>query len=309
MKDLTCDYLVFDISNLLYAGFYADPNQEEEVSAGLAAHIALQTLNKYFKMFKPRKQVIMACDRNSWRKEYTASELCVSKKPYKGNRRTNLTPKQQLKYEKFCEHLKEFEQLIQLHTTIVVLAAEQLEADDLIAGFVQFHSDSDNKIIIVSEDSDLQQLTKHKNVIQVGPVKGKILDLAKFDNDPLYYVFQKCVRGDPTDNVQSAYPRVRSTRIKSVYNDNFERVNFMKEAWTNENGIQFTVGDLFNENKILIDLECQPDYIKDKIDIALATQLSKKHKFSMFHTLQYVGKHKLNKIKEGIDQYLPLLSH
>lgn len=309
MKNLTCDYLVFDISNLLYACFYADPNQDEETLVGLAAHSALVTLNKYFKMFSPRKRVIATFDRHSWRKDYTASEQCISKKPYKGNRRQNLSPSQQAKYALFCTHLQEFEKLLSEHTSITVLSEEGLEADDLIAGLVQYLSGTDEQIIIVSEDSDLQQLTRYSNVTQVGPVKGKVLDLNKYDDDPLYYLFQKCVRGDPTDNIQSAYPRVRQTRIKEAYEDPFKHTTLMKEQWVNEHGVTFTVEQLFEENQLLIDLSKQPEYIKDKIDLTLATQLSKKHKFSMFHLLQYLGKHKLVKIKDSIDQYLPMLSH
>ena len=52
-------YLVFDISNLLYRTFFVQRQENDETLAGIAAHSALVTLNKYFKKYKPDR-VVMA---------------------------------------------------------------------------------------------------------------------------------------------------------------------------------------------------------------------------------------------------------
>lgn len=119
-----CDYLVFDISSVLYRTFYAQKTDDDITIAGLASHAALTTLNKYYKMYKPAKGVVMAFDRESWRKTYMSSDVAISKKPYKGNRRLDLSPSQQLKYARFKQHLKELEELITSHTTIITLVGE-----------------------------------------------------------------------------------------------------------------------------------------------------------------------------------------
>lgn len=300
-------YLVFDISNMLYRTFFVQRQETDETLAGLATHTALVTLNKYFKKHKPHR-VVMAFDRKSWRKEYTASEACLSKKPYKGNRRQDMTPAQQEKYARFIDHMKEFEALIENYTTILTLVEQDLEADDLIAGFCQQEASEDNEIIIISTDTDLLQLKRYPNVAVVSPANDKEQMLDEFDNDPLYYVFQKCIRGDATDNVQSAFPGVRQTRIKKAFTDPFERENLMKELWTNENKVQFRVQDLFEENQKLIDLEKQPDDIRQLIELSVKAAVKRKREFSMFFILKFIGKYKLIKIKESIDQYLPLLS-
>lgn len=300
-------YLVFDISNLLHRTFFAQRDLDDDTIAGMASHIALVTLNKYFKQFKPHV-VVMAFDRSSWRKVYTASDECVSKKPYKGNRRQDMTPAQEAKFQRFMNHLKEFESLIHDNTTIVSLACDSLEADDLIAGFVQIYSDDDNDIVIISADSDLLQLTKHPNVSVISPATDKPQSLDEFGGDPVYYVFQKCVRGDSTDNVQSAFPRVRATRIQKAFNDEFERVQLMAETWSDHNGVEFVVGDLFAENEKLINLEKQPKDIRKLIFQTVTEEMERPRQFSMFHILKFIGKYKLVKIKEGIDQYIPLLS-
>lgn len=313
-------YLVFDISNLLYRTFFVQRQEDDETLAGLATHTALVMLNKYFKQHKPDK-VVMAFDRKSWRKDYTASEACISKKPYKGNRRQDMTPAQEIKYRKFLEHMKEFESLIATQTTIITLVEDTLEADDLIAGFCQVESGDDVRITIISTDSDLLQLIKYPNVQVISPATDKVQTLSDFDEDPVYYVFQKCIRGDSTDNVQSAFPRVREARIKKAYVDPFERVQLMKEQWTapgpvilKEDGteeattVTFVVEDLFRENEILINLEKQPSAIRERILRSVVEALDKERKFSLFHMLKFIGKYNLTKIKESIDSYVPMLS-
>lgn len=302
-------YLCFDISNMLYRTFYAQITEDDQTLAGMASHMALTTLNKYYKQFRPDK-VVMAFDRSSWRKTYTADRPQL--KPYKGNRRKDMTPAQQLKYERFMNHLAEFETLIIKHTTITTLVGDMLEADDLIAGFAQSHPD--DEIIIVSADSDLAQLLKHDNVKIISPATDKEQDyLKKFDNDPEFYLFQKCVRGDLTDNIQSAYPRVRSTRIKEVYDDalngdGYKFVTFMKETWTDHEQRTWTVEEMFKHNQALIDLEKQPKHIRDLITETINREISISKQFSYFHILKFIGKYKLEKIKDNIENFIPMLS-
>lgn len=305
--DIDIKILVFDISNLLHRTFFAQKGEDDETLAGLATHTALVTLNKYFKMYKP-DVVIMAFDRSSWRKEYTASDVCISKKPYKGTRRQDMTPAQQAKYKRFLGHLAELECLIRDYTTIVTLAADKLEADDLIGGVVRLYNAPDTEITIISSDSDLLQLARYQNVKVISPATDKEQSLADYDNDPVYYLFQKCVKGDPTDNVQSAYPRVRTTRIRKAYEDSFERVQLMNETWTDQTGRELRVGDVYKENELLIDLSKQPEYIQKIITDTVSTAMSSPRTFSMFHILKFIGKYKLTRIRDGIDQYIPLLS-
>ena len=304
-----CAWLVFDISNILYRTFFAQRDETDDVIAGLATHSALTTLNKYFKAYKPTQGVVMAFDRSSWRKAYTASEACLSKKPYKGNRRKDMTPSQKEKYSRFLEHIDEFEQLIAEHTTIVTLAQPSLEADDLIAGFCQFNSSLETPVVVITADSDMLQLVMNPGVTVVSPATDKPQSLSEYFDDPNYYVFMKCLRGDPTDNVQSAYPRVQSKRIRKAYEDEFEKVQLMKETWTNPDGITFVVEDLFAENELLIHLEKQPPDIRDLIEAVVMVSVAKKRQFSMFHLLKFIGKYKLNRIKESLDQYIPMLSN
>lgn len=306
--------LVFDISNMLYRTFFANKkNHTAEESAGLAQHSALITLNKYFRLYKPHK-VVMAYDRSSWRKAYTLDELCISKKPYKGNRRQNMTPAEKEMFARFTKHLNEFEEMMTKQTSVICLAGDGLEADDLVAGVCDIFED--DEVIIISADKDLMQLLRGPNVRLIDPATGKdrrqMLN-ADFDGDVDYFMFEKCIRGDAGDNVQSAFPGVRKTRIKKAYVDAFEKVNLMNETWSigepgTDEYVEHRVKDLFMENQLLMDLNEQPGIIRDKMKLIIETTLDDPGTYSHFHFLKFLGKYELKKIAEQIDNFVPMLS-
>jgi 5'-3' exonuclease len=300
---------------MLYRTFFVNKMKHSvEESAGLAHHSALITLNKYFRNFKPHK-VVMAFDRTSWRKAYTADEsLCISGKPYKGNRRQNMTPAEKEMFAKFIRHLNDFEDMMDRKTSVVCLAGDGLEADDLIAGVVDEFPD--DEVIVVSADKDLIQLLRNPNVKLIDPATGedrrKLLD-KDYDGDVDYFMFEKCIRGDTGDNVQSAFPGVRKTRIKKAYTDAFEQVNLMNESWSigdkgTDDYKEFLVKELFEENKLLMDLTAQPDVIKDRVKQTIEEAFNDPGEYSHFHFLKFLGKYELKKISEQVDNFVQMLS-
>ncbi len=296
------------MSNLLYRTFFAHHAEDDITIAGLATHSALVTLNKYYRQYKPDK-IVAAFDRPSWRKEYTASDECLSKKPYKGTRRQTMTPAQKLKYEQFCAHLNEFEQLITDHSTVITLAGAGLEADDVIAGFIQVQTlDPINEIIVISQDKDMIQLLRFENVRVVDPASGKDRTLEEWNGDADYFMFLKCIRGDIGDNVQSAYPKVRETRVLKAYNDPFEKANLMNESWKGVSDKEFVVKDLYKENQLLMDLSMQPEDIQKLMVKTVLNALKKESKFSYFHFMKFLGKYGLKKVAEQADNFVHLLS-
>lgn len=307
--------LVFDISNMLYRTFFVNKMKHSvEESAGLAHHAALITLNKYFRNFKPHK-VVMAFDRTSWRKAYTADEeLCISGKPYKGNRRQNMTPAEKEMFAKFIRHINDFEDMITKQTSVICLAGDGLEADDLIAGVTE--ALPDDEVIIVSADKDLIQLLRGPNVKLIDPATGKdrrTLLNEEYNGDVDYFMFEKCIRGDTGDNVQSAFPGVRKTRIKKAYTDAFERVNLMNETWSigakgTDEFKEFIVKDLVEENKLLMDLTAQPDIIKEMVKKVIDEAFENPGQYSHFHFLKFLGKYELKKISEQVDNFVKMFS-
>ena len=255
----------------------------------------------------------MAFDRPSWRISYTKSDKCVSGLVYKGERRKDQTESQKERYKLFKQHVADFELLIKENTSIIALARQNLEADDLIAGAVQLITmeNEENEAIIVSADKDFMQLLRYDNVYLVDPATGNERTLEEYNFDADLFMFEKCFRGEGKggDNVQNAYPRLRKNKIVEAYTDDFARSNLMNHTWEHPlSKKKFRVGDLFKENELLMDLESQPEHIAIDIIESVQKGLSTPGKFDYFKFIKYCGKHGLTKVKDGSDQYIDMLS-
>ncbi len=124
-------------------------------------------------------------------------------------------------------------------------------------------------------------------------------------------MFEKCIRGDAGDNVQSAYPRVRRTRILKAYEDEYEKTNIMEHEWTlpsDDGEKKFTVKDLYKENILLMDLEAQPEDIQRLMVETVLHGLQNPGKFSYFNFLHWLGQYGLERVAENLESYVPMLS-
>lgn len=327
-----CDYLVFDVSSILYRTFFQNKNEDIIISTGLAHHMALMSMKKFYNKFTPRKKVIMTFDRPSWRLVYTESDNCISGRKYKGNRRQKMTPREKAKFAAFQEHIGEFEEIMRKHTGIMCLSAEGLEADDLVAGICEaFGTDGGDDIIIVSKDRDLAQLQGkdkdifYTNIQQWDPSTGNqitietaIQDLLK-EKKPIphelvnvdFFLFAKKLRGDKGDNVQSAYPGVRKTRIIKAWNDEFERVNLLNHTWKNEDKKEFIVKQLFDEGDLLMNLRSihpQLNSIRLEALKTIFNEMQNPGKFSYFKFLKFLNDYEMDKITDSLESFIPLLN-
>lgn len=304
--------MIVDTSNLLFRvaavrSKYHDTGTPEE-KAGLSMHMALNSLNKFYKKFKPDQIVLTFEGSKNWRKEYTKSEQCISKKLYKGNRVYDSS------MEPFFELIKSFQDLAKNHSSLICLSNPLLEGDDLFAGFVQRFSNTSDEIIGISGDKDFVQLLKHKNFTLIDPDTGKprTVEAVCGVDSVDYFMFEKAFRGDKSDNVFPAYPRVFKKRLLQCLADEYELTKIMNETWseTTESGevITYRVGDLFEENNLLMNLECQPAHIKEEIIKTLDTGLGVHGKFSLFHFTKFCGAFSLKQIAENATQFAELFS-
>jgi|SRR5579859_720608 len=305
--------MVVDTANLLFRvaaahGKYNQTGTAEE-RAGLALHMALNSLNKYYKMFKPDQVAMTFEGFNNWRKEYTKSSACKSQKVYKANRvkDPSMIP--------FFELIKAFEDLARNHTSLVCLSAPTLEGDDLFAGYVQRFTEAGDEVIGISGDKDFVQLLKYKNFQLINPDTGKprnLIDVCGVD-DSIFFMFEKGMRGDKGDNVFPAYPRVLKKRLLKCLNNDYELTKIMNETWSftdPETKLETTyrVGDLFDENILLMDLSAQPESVKKVISDTLDHELVNHGKWNFFQFTKFCGKYGLKQIAENSTQFAKLFS-
>jgi 5'-3' exonuclease len=200
-----------------------------------------------------------------------------------------------------------------------------LEADDLVAGWIQAHPQDHHTI--VSSDTDFHQLLA-ENVNQYNGVadelhtlqgifdkKGKMVIDKKTKEpkkipDPKFILFEKCMRGDPTDNVFSAYPGVRTKGSKNkvglieAYADmdkkGFSWNNMMLQSWTDHNGVEHKVLDDYQRNRTLVDLSAQPDNVRTWINETIVTNsITKNRPMVGAQFLKFCGKYDLAKLSEN----------
>ncbi len=313
------DNLLFDVSGLLYRTFHAtqrvslkrsslagmddddDENVATEQHSSVAIQAALNSMQTYFQKFKPRR-VIACFDRpGNWRKQYMSSELSIAKREYKGNRRQNFSPAQQANYHKLLEHMAEFEKLLENETGIITLAAKLLESDDCIAGFVQRFPTERN--VIASNDSDMSQLiTETTSVCNLSSGELVVCE------DPAFFLFEKTFRGDTADNIMNIYPGIRTEKLRQAQTDAYLLANILAEKHTTPDGVSVTVGDLWEENKLLIDLSKQPEFIRDLINSTVDVGMSKTKRFDYWKFAAFCKKHKLNAVMDRLPTLKPLLS-
>ena len=117
-------------------------------------------------------------------------------------------------------------------------------------------------------------------------VKDKATGEPKAVPDPKWVLFEKCMRGDTSDNVFSAYPGVRTKGTKNkiglqeAFADRDKKGyswnNMMLQRWTDHEEVEHKVIDDYNRNVTLIDLTAQPNEVKVKIAETIANGSSAK---------------------------------
>ena len=137
--------------------------------------------------------------------------------------------------------------------------------------------------------------------------------------DPEWILFEKCMRGDPTDNVFSAYPgvRVKGSRnkvgLQEAYDDRntrgFNWNNLMLQRWVDHEGQEHRVLDDYNRNRILIDLKAQPDNIKAIITETIAQGAQPRNRAMIgAYFLKFCGRHNLEKLSEMSQNFADIFS-
>ena len=282
-------YILVDTANTFFRARHV-VRGDADIKLGMAMHITFNSIKKAWQDFGGT-HVVFCLEGRSWRKDFY--------KPYKANRketRDAMTVKEQEEDKLFWETFDAFKDFIVEKTNCTVLQHKQLEADDLIAGFIQTHPNDDH--VIISTDTDFHQLiapnvkqyngvadtlTTHEGIFDK---KGKLVIDKKTKEpvsapNPQWILFEKCMRGDTSDNVFSAYPGVRTkgsknkTGLTEAFEDRASKGyswnNLMLQRWVDHNGQEHRVLDDYQRNVTLVDLTAQPADIRVLINETIKT--------------------------------------
>jgi 5'-3' exonuclease len=268
--------------------------------------------------------VVFALEGRSWRKDFYT--------PYKANRavaRGKMTETEADEDKLFWETYDELTKYLSQKTNCSVIRHPTAEADDIIARWIALHPQDEH--IIISSDTDFVQLLA-PNVRQYNGIadelltlegifdaKGKLVNDKKTKQpkvipDPKWLLFEKCMRGDSSDNVFSAYPGVREKGTKNkvglreAFGDRdrkgYNWNNMMLQRWTDHNGTEHRVLDDYERNCTLIDLTAQPPEIKAVVDASIQEQISHKDVGQVgVRFMQFCGKYELVKCSDVAEQF------
>ena len=311
-------YILVDTANMFFRARHVVQGNDIDTKIGMAMHIMFNSINKAWNDFDG-SHVVFCLEGRSWRKDVY--------EPYKRNRKVSAdarTPKEKEEDEAFWEAFSEVYDYLEKKSNCTILQHEQCEADDFIARWIQNHPN--DKHVIISSDSDFYQLiadnvTQYNGIMNQHitingifddknkPVMDKKTGEQKQIGDPQYLLFEKCIRGDSSDNIFSAYPGARKKGTKNkigmmeAYADReskgFTWNNFMLQRWVDHEDVEHRVLEDYQRNRTLIDLTAQPDDIKAVLDETITNKVNTIPRGQIgLHFLRFCGKWNLQRLSD-----------
>jgi len=265
--------LIVDLNNLIFITRYASiktPSRSQPKEEYVTELIFKETLGSivYFANTFKADSVVIACDSsNVWRKDIHPE--------YKAGRDHD-----DVYYRETIEAADLTKKFFRECTNAAVIEVPRCEADDIIGVFVQESEGVEN--VILSSDKDFIQLID-ENTTLYSPAQKTWRE----SDDGEYELFLKCIRGDRGDNILSAYPRVRETKLKEAWDDPYKMQNLMETVRKDGQKVK----DAFDFNTKLIDLSMQPDDIRE--DIVNALNAPYPSNYGELKMMAWLGKHNL----------------
>ena len=334
-------FVIVDAANLVHRAKHVAHRGDIDMRIGMALHITFNGLRKAWRDLGG-DHIVFCLEGTSWRKhvydDYKANRIVAKLKK---------TRRELEDDELFFEAFDDLNAFIKEKTNCTVLQCPIAEADDLIATWIDLHPASQH--IIVSSDTDFIQLLSdrveiYNPIANVRLTSDGIFDdknnrlefrlksdgkikvggknpsfKAERDDWIQFATFLKCIRGDKTDNIYPAYPGARikgsknKTGITEAWDDRdsggFSWNNFMLQTWTDPDGVEHTVRDRYEINRMLIDLHEQPDDVKEEVIECIVKEVETERKSNVgIHFMKFCSKWDLKRISQYPDEFATMLN-
>jgi len=314
-------YIVIDTQNLFMRVRHGIRAPDIDQQIGMALHIIFNSIKKVWNDFSG-SHTVFCLEGRSWRKDFYV--------PYKANRRIAASKRTEREVEEdavFFESMDNFIEFITTKTNCTVLRHPNAEADDMIARWIALHPEDQH--VVISSDSDFQQLIAKNVVIYNGiasllythkGIYDKDGNIAKNKQgvdlsvpDPEWLLFEKCMRGDDSDNVMSAYPGVRKTKLHAAFEDRHNKGyvwnNLMLSKWLDHENVEHRVRDDYERNRQLIDLTQQPADLIDKFDRVIVDCTNREPRKQIgLNLMKFCNLHGLVRIEKQVSEFSATLS-
>jgi hypothetical protein len=283
--------ILVDLNQVMISNMMAQigNHRNMEIDENMLRHMILNTLRANRQKFHAEfgELVICADDKNYWRRQ--------SFPYYKANRRKART-ESELDWSAIFTSLNKIRDEIKTFFPYRVIQIETAEADDIIGTIVhQEGVDLNNgaeQILILSGDKDYIQLHKYANVKQYDPTRKRWIT----HSSPEKYLYEHIIKGDAGDGV----PNILSSDNCLVVGERQRPITKKRlEEWQDINTMNEEAKRNYARNKLMIDLEQVPEYIKEQVLTEWETQ---KHgdRSQLFN---YFIKNKLKNLMEVISDF------
>ena len=277
--------IIVDINQIMISNLMVTIHRDNlELGEDLIRHMVLNSLRGHNKKFrKEYGQMVIACDSgNVWRRQAFPN--------YKAGRKAN-REKSEHDWTMIFDLLSKVKNEIKQFLPYKVIEVESVEADDIIAVLCRR---TNEKVLILSGDKDFIQLHNDR-IKQYNPVLNKFVGQGE---NPSLYIREHILKGDRSDGI----PNVLSDDNVFIEGRRQRPLSKKKiEAWCNEIVPTFNEQEQknYDRNKTLIDLNCVPKELEDKINREFETfEVATRDKI-----LGYFINKKLKTLIEVIDEF------
>ena len=194
-----------------------------------------------------KNRVVICFDSASWRKKYYIENKPkdYGQETYKGNR----VKDESVDWKKIFELVDQVSSCLKNYSDFDVMRVQEAEADDIIAILANKYKDQET-IWIASSDKDFIQLQETPKVNIYDPLKQQF----KPSVDKEFYKKIHIMIGDSSDNIKAIKERLgEKTAIKMI-----NELDVLLQTSP-------SMRERYEFNKNLIDFECIPSYISERI--------------------------------------------
>ncbi len=273
-----------DNNQLIIASLFQSMKQEAELSEDLVRHLILNTYRMYRTKFKSKYGEIVICSDggSTWRKEIFPL--------YKANRKKS-QEKSSVDWTKMHDIMNVIRGEMQENFPYRNVQIRGIEADDIIATLAK-HYHTQEKIMIVSNDKDFQQLQKYPNVEQYSPLKKRLLSCS----NPEQFIVEHIIKGDTSDGIPNILSDDDSfvdenKRQKPCGEKRIAQIKEELDAWCDT--------DNWKRNKSLIDFSSIPE----DVESVILDEYRKEPKGNRGKILNYFIDKKLKLLTNHIEEF------
>jgi len=298
---------VVDFSQIVISTITAMYKPTETIDVDMLRHVILNTLRSNVMKFKSKyPDVVIAIDdgtKTYWRKK----EAWYYKYSRKEGRESS-----GYDCDTIFEAMTTVKNELKTIFPLIVIGIPGFEADDIISVVCKTYGVA-IPVLIISSDGDFTQL-HNKNVKQYSPMQKKYVKPK--NGSPKRDLFFKVVKGDKKDGIASFLasndhytkeadpdtgkkpraPSVSAKVLASLIDSDVNNLDEVKAKVTEEQFVRI------KENLLLLDLNNLPKWVEDEILEELNNYVIPNGR----RLYSYTIKHRLNKIRENIQDFLPV---